>query len=122
TQSNLEVATPDNYFVEAGTDIPAHIKEQELIKPFKKKNLGNIIAEVFKRFKIAETSKMLDKMKDLGYKYSTIAGITVGIADIVVLEEKQQILDEAHGEVENITKQFRRGLITDEERYERVIT
>ncbi|WP_313467275.1 DNA-directed RNA polymerase subunit beta', partial [Carnobacterium sp.] len=121
TQSNLEVATPDKYFVEAGTDIPAHIKEQELIKPFKKKNLGNIIAEVFKRFKIAETSKMLDKMKDLGYKYSTIAGITVGIADIVVLEEKQQILDEAHGEVENITKQFRRGLITDEERYERVI-
>lgn len=121
TQSNLEVATPDNYFVEAGIDIPAHIKEQELIKPFKKKNLGNIIAEVFKRFKIAETSKMLDKMKDLGYKYSTIAGITVGIADIVVLEEKQQILDEAHGEVENITKQFRRGLITDEERYERVI-
>ncbi len=121
TQSNLEVATPDSYFVENGTDIPAHIKEQELIKPFKKKNLGNIIAEVFKRFKIAETSKMLDKMKDLGYKYSTIAGITVGISDIVVLEEKQQMLDEAHVQVDNIMKQFRRGLITDEERYERVI-
>ena len=121
TQVNLEVATPDKYFVEAATDIPAHIKEQALIKPFKKKNLGNIIAEVFKRFKITETSKMLDRMKDLGYKYSTIAGITVGISDIVVLHEKQEMLDEAHGQVDNVTKQFRRGLITDDERYERVI-
>ena len=121
TQSNLEVQTPDSYFVEPGIDVLAHIQAQELIKPFKKKNLGNIIAEVFKRFKITETSKMLDRMKDLGYKYSTKAGITVGIADIVVLEEKQEILDNAHQQVEKVTKQFRRGLITDEERYERVI-
>ncbi|MCM3512309.1 MAG: DNA-directed RNA polymerase subunit beta' [Carnobacterium inhibens] len=121
TQSNLEVQTPDSYFVDAGIDVLEHIQAQELIKPFKKKNLGNIIAEVFKRFKITETSKMLDRMKDLGYKYSTKAGITVGIADIVVLEEKQEILDNAHEQVEKVTKQFRRGLITDEERYERVI-
>lgn len=121
TQENLEIATPDKYFVEAGTDISAHIKEQDLIKPFKKKNLGNIISEVFKRFKITDTSKMLDRMKDLGYKYSTKAGITVGISDIVVLEEKQMMLQEAHDKVENVTKQFRRGLITDDERYERVI-
>jgi len=121
TQSNLEVQTPDSYFVEGGINILEHIQAQELVKPFKKKNLGNIIAEVFKRFKITETSKMLDRMKDLGYKYSTKAGITVGIADIVVLEEKQEILDNAHEQVEKVTKQFRRGLITDEERYERVI-
>ncbi|AEB31108.1 DNA-directed RNA polymerase subunit beta [Carnobacterium sp. 17-4] len=121
TQSNLEVQTPDSYFVEPGTDILAHIQAQELVKPFKKKNLGNIIAEVFKRFKITETSKMLDRMKDLGYKYSTKAGITVGISDIVVLEEKQEILDNAHIQVDKVMKQFRRGLITDEERYERVI-
>ena len=73
TDFNLTVQTPDKYFVEAGTDIPAHIKEQELVLPFKKKNLGNIIAEVFKRFKVTETSKMLDRMKDLGYKHSTHA-------------------------------------------------
>lgn len=121
TNYNLETATPDKYFVEAGTDIPAYIKKQDLILPFKKKNLGNIIAEVFKKFHITETSKMLDRMKDLGYKHSTRAGITVGIADIVVLHEKQEILDDAHGQVDNVTKQFRRGLITDEERYERVI-
>lgn len=121
TNFNLEESTPDKYFVEAGTDIPAHIKKQDLILPFKKKKLGNIIAEVFKKFHITETSKMLDRMKDLGYKHSTRAGITVGIADIVVLHEKQEVLDDAHNQVDNVTKQFRRGLITDEERYERAI-
>ena len=62
---------------------------------------------------------MLDRMKDLGYKHSTYAGMTVGIADIMVLHEKQAIIDAAHKQVETITKQFRRGLITDDERYER---
>ncbi len=121
TDFNLTVQTPDKYFVEAGTDIPVFIKEQELVGPFKKKNLGNIIAEVFKRFRVTETSRMLDRMKDLGYKHSTHAGITVGIADIMVLHEKHDIIENAHKQVETITKQFRRGLITDEERYERVI-
>ena len=73
-------------------NIPELIKAQPVIDPFKKKYLGNIIAEVFKRFKITETSKMLDRMKDLGFKYSTKAGITVGVADIVVLAEKQEII------------------------------
>ena len=65
---------------------------------------------------------MLDKMKDLGYKISTRAGITVGITDILVLESKAEILERAHKKVDNITKQFRRGLITDDERYNSVIT
>ena len=121
TDFNLTVQTPDKYFVEAGTDIPAFIKEQELVGPFKKKNLGNIISEVFKRFRITETSRMLDRMKDLGYSHSTMAGITVGIADIMNLHEKHDIIENAHKQVETITKQFRRGLITDDERYERVI-
>ena len=121
TQENLEVATPDAYFVSPGTDVKAFIEAQELVPPFKKKNLGNIIAEVFKRFHIAETSQMLDRMKNLGYRFSTRSGITVGIADITNLEAKQAILDEAHGRVDNIKKQFRRGLITDSERYESVI-
>src|SRR3954452_17062238 len=116
TRQNLEVETPVNYFVEKGEDIRAKIKSMPLIDPFKKKILGNIIAEVFKRFKITETSKMLDRMKDLGFKHSTKAGITVGVADIVVLPEKQQILHEAQEKVDNVMKQFRRGLITEDER------
>ncbi len=53
---------------------------------------------------------MLDRMKDLGYSHSTMAGITVGIADIMNLHEKHEIIDNAHKQVETITKQFRRGL------------
>ncbi|RLK62784.1 DNA-directed RNA polymerase subunit beta' [Atopobacter sp. AH10] len=121
TAENLEVQTPDKYFVEPGTDIRQVIKESKLVSPFKKKNLGNIIAEVFKRFKIAETSKMLDRMKDLGYHISTRAGLTVGIADITVVDTKAEILEAAHKKVDQITKLYRRGLITDAERYERVI-
>lgn len=122
TKSNLEVETPAKYFVDPGTDVKAHIESMPLVDPFKKKILGNIIAEVFKRFKITETSRMLDRMKDLGFKYSTKAGITVGVADIVVLGEKKEIIDEAHKKVENVLKQFRRGLITEDERYDRVIS
>ncbi|WP_022796833.1 DNA-directed RNA polymerase subunit beta' [Bavariicoccus seileri] len=121
TQQNLEVKTPDAYFIEKGADVVAEIKKRDLVAPFKKKNLGNIIAEVFKRFQITETSKMLDRMKNLGYSYSTRAGITVGIADITVVKSKKDILDKAHGKVDQITKLYRRGLITDDERYERVI-
>lgn len=65
---------------------------------------------------------MLDRMKDLGFKYSTKAGITVGVADIVVLKEKQGIITEAQTKVDNVLKQFRRGLITEDERYDRVIS
>ncbi|MCM2606566.1 DNA-directed RNA polymerase subunit beta' [Rossellomorea marisflavi] len=122
TKTNLEVATPEKYFVNPGTDVKALFKERELINPFKKGFLGNIIAEVFKKFAITETSRMLDKMKDLGFKFSTKAGITVGIADIVVLAEKEEILIEAQGKVDNVLKQFKRGLITEEERYDRVIS
>ncbi|WP_099156803.1 DNA-directed RNA polymerase subunit beta' [Virgibacillus ndiopensis] len=121
TKTNLEVRTPENCFVEKGTNIREEIESREIIKPFKKGFLGDIIAEVFKRFKISETSKMLDRMKDLGFSYSTKAGMTVGVSDIVVLAEKKTILEEAQTKVDKVSKQFRRGLITEEERYDRVI-
>src|SRR5699024_3169340 len=121
TRNNLDEKTPYIYFVDAGTDVKEAIKNNETVKPFKKGFLGDIIAEVFKRYKIIETSKMLDRMKDLGFKYSTKAGMTVGISDIVVLAGKEKILDEAQEKVDKVLKQFRRGLVTEEERYDRVI-
>src|SRR5699024_11904272 len=78
--------------------------------------------EVFKLYQISETSKMLDRMKDLGFYYSTRAGLTVGVSDIVVLKEKPELLEEAQGNVDEVIKQFRRVLITEEERYNRVIS
>jgi DNA-directed RNA polymerase subunit beta' len=122
TRENLEEATPEKYFISPTENVKEAIASKELIPPFKKGYLGKIIAAVFKRYKITETSKMLDRMKDLGFKYSTKSGITISIADIVVLDEKNTILDEAQVKVDNVLKQFRRGLITDDERYDRVIS
>jgi DNA-directed RNA polymerase subunit beta' len=122
TRFNLENETPKKYFVDKGANVREYIESLDAVDPFNKKILGNIIAEIFKRFKITETSRMLDRMKDLGFKYSTKAGITVGVADIVVLGEKQEILEEAQHKVDKVLKQFKRGLITEEERYERVIS
>lgn len=122
TLENLEKSTPERFFIPKGIDIKKFISDMPLNQPFTKKYLGNIIAEIFKRYKITETSKMLDRMKDLGFRYSTKAGITVGISDIIVLAEKDQILQEAQTKVDTVMKQFRRGLITEEERYERVIS
>ncbi|WHY72509.1 DNA-directed RNA polymerase subunit beta' [Fictibacillus enclensis] len=121
TTNNLQIETPEKYFLPQAANIKEEIAKHDEVDPFKKGILGKIIAEVFKRFKITETSKMLDRMKELGFKYSTRAGITVGVSDIVVLPEKQVILEKAEEKVTTVTKQFRRGLITEDERYERVI-
>ena len=121
TLNNLEVQTPDKYFVPYGTNIKEHIKNQEPVDPFKKKDLGNVIAEVFKRFQVAQTSEMLDNMKNLGYEYSTKSGITVGIADIPILADKEELLEEASAKVDRINATHRRGLISEDERYQNVI-
>ncbi|MCD0618726.1 DNA-directed RNA polymerase subunit beta' [Staphylococcus aureus] len=125
TQENLERKTPNRYFIDPTTlgegGLKEYFENEELIEPFNKKFLGNIIAEVFNRFSTTDTSMMLDRMKDLGFKFSSKAGITVGVADIVVLPDKQQILDEHEKLVDRITKQFNRGLITEEERYNAVV-
>ncbi|EHJ51966.1 DNA-directed RNA polymerase subunit beta' [Streptococcus macacae] len=118
--ANLTDKTPDKYFLEPGSNIKEAIKNLEINVPFKKKNLGSIIAETFKRFRTTETSAFLDRLKDLGYYHSTLAGLTVGIADIPVIDNKQEIIDNAHRRVDDITKAFRRGLMTDEDRYEAV--
>ncbi|MBE7354575.1 DNA-directed RNA polymerase subunit beta' [Staphylococcus haemolyticus] len=125
SQTNLEGKTPDKYFIDSTQlgegGLKAYFEEQELIEPFNKKFLGNIIAEVFNRFSITDISMMLDRMKDLGFKFSSKAGITVGVADIVVLPDKQDILDEHEKLVERVSKQFNRGLITEDERYNAVV-
>src|SRR5699024_4631160 len=121
TKTNLEERTPEKYFVDSDTNVKEELEKRDLVPPFKKGILGDIIAEIFKRFKISETSRMLDRMKDLGFGYSTKAGMTIGLSDIIVLPEKETILEEAQNKVNNVLKQFCRGLITEDERYDRVI-
>ncbi len=121
TKENIEGVTPDKYFLSMGVNIPEEIAKMELVQPFIKKTLGQLIAQVFKRYKTTETSIMLDKLKDLGFRYSTIAGVTVSIADVVRSDDKLTIIDKAKAKVDKINKQYQRGLITEEERYENVI-
>ena len=121
TLDNIQGITPNKYFIEKGQNIPEVIKEMELVKPFPKGTLENIIAQVFKRYKTTETSIMLDKLKDLGFKYSTIAGITISISDVVTSDKKNEIIAEAKKVVDKINKQYQRGLITDDERFQKVI-
>jgi DNA-directed RNA polymerase subunit beta' len=117
------VRTPDKYFIfEKGTNVKEFIQNIEEPSALKKGHLGTIIAECFRRFGTTVTSQVLDKIKELGYKYSTKAGITISVSDVTVPEEKKEILAKADEEVQKVLKQYRRGLITDDERYERVIS
>ena len=76
---------------------------------------------MFKKYRTTETSIMLDKLKDLGFKYSTYAGITIAASDIITSKNKDQIIADSEKEVEKINKQYKRGLITDKERFDLVI-
>jgi len=94
---------------------------RRLVEPFKKKFLSQIISRVFVDFKINETSKMLDKMKNLGFEYSTYAGITVSAFDVNPYSKKGDILKAADHKVEQIQEMFEAGLLTDDERYKLVL-
>lgn len=118
---NIEGLTPTKFFIEKGMDIKKAIKEMPLVEPFNKGDLSNVIAQVFKRYKTTETSVFLDKLKDLGFKYSTRAGITIAASDVILSKNKSQIIEESNEKVEKINKQFQRGLITEEERLKKVI-
>ncbi len=121
TDDNISNITPNKYFLPMGTNIPEAIKEMPLVQPFAKGTLEKIIAQVFKRYKTTETSTMLDNLKDLGFKYSTISGITVSMADVEISKNKHEIVAEAQKLVDKINKQYKRGLITEEERFNKVI-
>ena len=120
TKANYEGFTPMTHFLKRGSNIPEEIKNKEVVKPFAKGDLKKIIAQVFKRYKTTETSIYLDKLKNLGFKYSTLSGISISIADVVKSEHKNEIIDKSQKVVDTINKQYRRGLITDRERYEKV--
>ena len=121
TDDNIQNITPNKYCIEQGKNIPEEIKKMPLVKPFAKGTLEKIIAQVFKRYKTTETSEMLDKLKDLGFYYSTIAGITVSMSDVETSKNKDKIVEESQKLVDKINKQYKRGLITEEERFTKVI-
>ena len=86
-----------------------------------KKGLKQILEKVINNHGATKTAEVLDDIKAMGYKYSTRAAMTVSISDMTVPEAKKQILKEAESTVDEITKHYRRGFLTDEERYKEVI-
>lgn len=86
-----------------------------------KKNLGNIIDKCYTLYGPSETSKMLDNIKAKGYHFSTIGAVTVAVSDMEVPEIKKELLANADNTIEKIEKMYRRGFISEEERYEKVI-
>ena len=93
----------------------------EIDFPVIKKNLGTIIAKCIDVHGLNEAAEVLDYIKSIGYKYSTRGAITVSVSDVKVPEAKKEILAQAEADVDNVTKHYKRGLITNDERYASVI-
>lgn len=122
TKRNLFEGTPDLYFIhEKGANIQEILQSIPQSGAVGKDYLGQIIARCFDVFQTTLTSVILDRIKQIGFTYSTRAGITIAVADVIVPQEKVDILKESEEKVKVITNQYRRGLITNDERYDRVI-
>ncbi len=122
TSENIEKITPSKYFISRGENIPEKIKAMPLTDAFNKGVLSKLIAQIYKRYQTTETSVMLDKLKDLGFKYSTLSGISIAISDIKESVKKPEIIANSQSLVDQVNKQFKRGLITEDERYNKVVS
>ena len=119
SSENLNGATPLKYFLDSkgrNNNTYEELIARDLVEPMKKPNISAIIAAVFKKLHITETSKMLDRIKDLGYKYSTIAGFTISAADVLDYKGKNEMVAEADAKVAEIQEEYECGLLTNKER------
>ena len=100
---------------------PAKLLDLEVAFPTAKKQLGDIVDRTIKKHGPTVTAQVLDDIKTNGFKYSTKASISISVSDMTVPAEKKELITAAEHEVEQITKNFRRGLLSDKERYDSVI-
>ncbi len=107
--------TPHDQFVPYGTDVKEYIASKKVSPEFTKKALGNVIAEVFAKYRTEGSSTILDNIKDLGFEYSTVAGMTVSLADINVAPNKQKYVDEAKKKADVLQNLLDRGQLTPPE-------
>ncbi len=109
------------FFVKKGTNIPEYIANLPVIAPIKKKDITNIIDEVFHRYGTSKTSAILDKLKDQGFRYSTVSGLTIAISDINALADKKDKIKVGDAQVEKIEALYEKGFLTDSERHNQVV-
>ena len=100
---------------------PAHLFDLEVSFLVGKKKLGVIIDKCIRRHGFTIATEMLDRVKALGYKYSTKGAITVSIADMAIPEKKYALIEEAEKQTVKIDRQYKRGFLTNDERYRLVV-
>ena len=108
-------ATPDRFFLEKGKDVKEAIRNLPINGALKKKDLGKVIGEVFKRYSTTKTSEILDQIKDNGFKYSTVAGITVSLSDIEVAPHKEEHVEYGKEKAEQLKTLRKKGKLTMQE-------
>ncbi|HHX87001.1 MAG TPA: DNA-directed RNA polymerase subunit beta', partial [Firmicutes bacterium] len=120
--ADFSLYLPEENMIPFGELNPAQIlKQVPLNKAAQKNLLADIVARCYRRYGNTKTAVILDSIKELGFHYATRAGVTVGVEDIKVPEDKEKLLKQAEQSVDEVEEQFRRGLITEKERYDRVI-
>ena len=105
-------ATPDDYFLTPGCNIKEAVAAMPINPEFGKKQLSMVIAEVFEKYRTEGTSDILDQIKDMGFEYSTVAGMTVSLADINVAPHKHEYVAEGREKADQLQRLLKRGLLT----------
>jgi DNA-directed RNA polymerase subunit beta' len=120
--ADFEESLPEQSFIMLkGVDPAKVLRETPRNRAVKKDFLGELIFRCYRKYGNTHTAEILDKIKKIGFHFATRAGVTVGVVDIKVPENKKEILRDAEEKVEITEKQYERGLITEKERYDRVI-
>ena len=100
---------------------PDFVPVEMFNKVMKKKDIGNLADFVYKKGGLEITASFLDSLKDIGYKYSTKAGVSISAADIIVPKEKAELIEKSKAKVKELQEQYKKGLLTDQERYNKII-
>ena len=113
------------YIVPRGTNIKEEFAKRPILKPFGKSDLGKIINAIFQRYDRQgnpKTSAVLDKIKDQGFHYSTVAGLSIALSDIRMVTGKEAILEEGDKKVAELKDMYNMGLLTNDERHKQVVS
>jgi DNA-directed RNA polymerase subunit beta' len=120
TAENLDYLD-DRHIILITEDIRKFIASREAISPFKKSSLSNIITKFFKQYGTQRTAEMLDNMKNLGFKFSTISGITISAQDMKAYEGKKEYFIEADKYIAEVQEFYRLGMITEREKHKLIV-
>ena len=111
--------TPGRMIIHSIT--PDFVPVEMYNKVMKKKDISNLVDYVYKVGGLKVTAEFLDKLKDLGFKYAAKVGVSISMADIVVPEEKPKIIQQALEKVKEVQEQYKKGLLTEQERYNKIV-